>query len=64
MALDYKVVRNKSEYNVIETSTEQTIKSFNDQNDAKKLMKHLNLGGGFAGWTPSFILKRAKIKNN
>ena len=30
--------------------------------DAKKLAKHLNLGGGFDGHTPSFFCEKIKIK--
>jgi hypothetical protein len=44
-------------YNVIETTTNQIIKSFPAPTEAKEFMRHLNLGGGFDGWTPSFLLK-------
>jgi len=27
-------------------------------------MRHLNLGGGFSGWTPTFFLMPVKIKQN
>lgn len=62
MALDYKVVKDNSGFSVIENKTEQVVKSFNNHQDAKKFMKFLNLGGGFAGWTPSFMLKSIKTK--
>jgi hypothetical protein len=42
---------------VIETATEQVIKKFDNLNSARKFMRHLNLGGAFDGWSPSFILK-------
>jgi len=51
--MNYKLVQTS----VVETKTEQVIKTFNDRNEAKKFMRHLNLGGGFDSWTPSFILK-------
>ncbi len=58
MALDYKVVKIGESYFVEEKSTGYQIKSFNNQNDAKKMMKFLNLGGGFAGFTPHFIISK------
>lgn len=42
---------------VIETATEQVIKKFPNMDEARKFMRHLNLGGAFDGWSPSFILK-------
>lgn len=41
---------------VYETATDQIIKKFSTKSEARELMKHLNLGGGFDGWTPSFFL--------
>ena len=29
--------------------------------NAKRLTRHLNFGGGFDGWTPSFFLNDVKI---
>ena len=55
--MNYKIITEKGKnYIVVETQTDQTIKSFSDFNQARKLMKFLNLGGGFDGWTPSFLL--------
>jgi hypothetical protein len=59
MALDYTVIENKGQFLVQEKATGYTIKSFNYRDDAKKYMKFLNLGGGFSGWTPSFILNKS-----
>ena len=42
---------------VIETSTDQIIRSFDNLDSARKFLRQLNLGGGFDGWTPSFFLK-------
>lgn len=55
--VNYKVVKENSSYNIVETQTDQVVKTFNNQEDAKKLMKQLNLGGGFDGWTPTFFTK-------
>jgi hypothetical protein len=48
-------------YNVLETTTNQIIKTFTQQKDAKNFMRHLNLGGAFDGWTPNFMLKKIII---
>lgn len=50
-----------SEYLVVETLTNQVIKSFYSREKAKKLLRHLNLGGGFDGWTPTFFMKKIEI---
>jgi hypothetical protein len=60
--MNYKVLKINSGYSVVENSTDQTIRVFQNQADARKLMKHLNLGGGFDSWTPPFFLKN--ISNN
>lgn len=39
----------------VTTGDECAIKSFEFEDDAKKLSRHLNLGGGFDGWTPDFF---------
>jgi hypothetical protein len=55
--------KDKSMYDVLEETTSQVIKSFPGEKflEAREFMRHLNLGGGFDGWTPTFLLK--KIKN-
>lgn len=58
MALDYKVVEKENKFMVEEKATGHTVKSFKNKEEAKKYMKFLNLGGGFSGWTPSFILNK------
>lgn len=42
---------------VVETTTNQTIKSNISSTEAKALARHLNLGGGFDGKTPAFFLE-------
>lgn len=42
---------------VIETTTNQIIRSFDNIDSARKFLRQLNLGGGFDGWTPSFFLR-------
>lgn len=57
--MNYKLsenIKDKSIYDVFETATEQVITSCSDFSKARKVMRHLNLGGSFDGWTPSFFL--------
>jgi hypothetical protein len=55
--------QDKSKYDVLEETTSQVIKSFPGDrfSEARSFMRHLNLGGGFDGWTPSFLLKKIKM---
>ena len=41
---------------VVEATTNQTIKSNIGLSKAKALVRHLNMGGGFDGFTPAFFL--------
>lgn len=47
-------------FNILETPTNQIVASdipaYNNQ--AKSLCRHLNMGGGFDGFTPSFFLSK------
>ena len=59
--MNYNLVEGKdnSIYDVLEETTNQVIKSFPGDkfSEARAFMRHLNLGGGFDGWTPSFLVK-------
>ena len=65
--MNYKMIEtselNCYAYKVLETTTNQIIKTFTLQKEAKEFMRHLNLGGAFDGFTPTFILKTTKNKN-
>ena len=54
--MNYKVQQQAQQFVVFETKTNQAIANFKDQSEAKKLLRHLNLGGCFDGFTPSFFL--------
>lgn len=45
-------------YEVVETGTRQIIKTEMRKEEAKSMARHLNMGGGFDGFTPSFFLAR------
>lgn len=64
--MNYKLVEdeNKKIYYVKETTTDLNIEFFKDFSEAKKFMRHLNLGGGFDGFTPQFMVyKKSKLLN-
>jgi hypothetical protein len=42
---------------ILETKTNQIIKTGLDLKKAKETIRHLNFGGGFDGETPAFFLK-------
>ena len=56
----YKIIENNNSFNIWETSTNQLIKTFIDKLEARKFLRHLNLGGGIDGWTPTFFLNTSK----
>ena len=60
--LNYNLIPKVGEscYDIFETSTEQVLRTFDNFNEARKFMRHLNLGGGFDGWTPTFFIKDVK----
>lgn len=49
---------------LLETSTNQVIKSGMPQIAAKDLCRFLNMGGGFDGWTPAFFMHTIRISDS
>jgi hypothetical protein len=49
---------------VMERTTEQLIEAYLFKDDAIEYSKFLNNGGGFDGWTPSFILQEVVVSKN
>jgi len=62
--MNYKMKVDNGVHQVLETSTEQIIKTFDNKDSCRKFMRRLNLGSGFDGFTPSFFLKKIEIKKN
>lgn len=60
--MNYKIVEKDNHYVVFETATEHEIATFNEKQKAKAFMRKLNMGSGFDGWTPHFVI--TKISNN
>lgn len=56
MRKKYVVERVMHDWLIKETTTEQYIYSFKKGDLARQTCNRLNGGGGFGGWTPSFIL--------
>jgi hypothetical protein len=60
--MNYKIKSNPNNFfEVIETPTDQVVGVFPLMKEAKDFLRHLNFGGGFDGWTPSFFLKKVEI---
>ncbi len=54
--MSYKLEVRNRELIVEEVATEQILKRLDNLNEANTLVQHLNTGGAFDGWTPSFFL--------
>lgn len=60
--MNYKIRKSsggRSTYEVLETSTDQVVKTCANVHSAQVAKTHFNRGGGFGGWTPTFILQNA-----
>lgn len=64
MAVNYKVESEAGLFHVIEKQTGHVVYTHHFASEAKKMMKHLNLGGGFDGFSPSFLFNGAKTALN
>ena len=56
--LNYVVNTIGDKFVVIEVKTKLVIKPCQTYNDAKRLAKRLNRGGGFDGTTPEFLVQK------
>jgi hypothetical protein len=55
---DYQIKKNGRDWDIYETQTEQVIETCSSVLEAQIVKTHLNRGGGFAGWTPMFMLQK------
>lgn len=63
--VNYKIQKNENGlHEIIETQTGYSVAQNLDANQAKTSCRHLNFGGGFDGWTPTFFLAQTKISFN
>ena len=56
--MSYRIVENKNGYDIMEKETDIVIELSVKEKEAKDLCRKLNLGSGFAGWTPTFFAGR------
>lgn len=47
-------------FGVYEKNTRLIVENYSKYCDAKKVLREMNLGGSFDGWTPSFLAKKNK----
>lgn len=59
--INYRTEKTGERHLVYEQHTRQTITSHPTAESAKALAKHLNLGGGFDGRTPNFMVRHGPI---
>lgn len=50
--------------NVIEVSKDREVIFSGSKEEAKEKCKFYNSGGGFSGWTPSFVARKVEAKND
>lgn len=62
---NYKVVPSNEDgdfiWHVYELATEQVIQSFYFEEDAMETARFMDKGGGFAGFTPTFMLRSVSV---
>lgn len=56
--INYYVTKTDDTWSVIETQTEMVVDSFGEKSLALEFCDFLNAGGGFDGFTPTFMLKK------
>lgn len=57
-------IENDFMWEVHEVNTEHVIDRFYFEEDAARCAAFMENGGGFDGWTPSFILRQVEIDKN
>ena len=60
--MSYRVIQSGKEFSVVEKETEHVVYSVGHVEPANRMCRDLNLGAGFAGWTPNFFVnQRTKV---
>jgi hypothetical protein len=63
--VNYKIQKSENGmHEIIETQTGYSVVQNLDAGQAKTTCRHMNFGGGFDGWTPSFFLAKTKFSYN
>lgn len=53
--MSYRVIGDDTGYDILEKDTDVVIELKLEEKQAKDYCRKLNLGAGFAGWTPTFF---------
>lgn len=53
--MDYKVKKENEKFIIHESQTDRKVYESNDEKQVRAVARRWNLGGGFAGWTPTFF---------
>jgi len=62
MMMNYKIVLDPTGADILETTTKQIVNTKPlTYEDAKKMCRNLNLGGGFDAWTPAFFVDNTRF---
>ena len=59
--MNYRMEETARGFAIVETITDLTVRIADTRERALRLLKHLNRGGAFDGWTPMFFLKHIEI---
>lgn len=60
--MTYRVSKKKDKFNVVEKDTDLIVATRDTREEAKTLVRSLNLGGGFNGFTPEFFTQDFSTK--
>lgn len=58
----YKVVKRQKQFKVKEIGTQQFLGTYEYAKEANDQVRQFNLGKGFNGWTPNFLLQKIPIR--
>lgn len=64
MTKNYIIKKSGDYWDVIETQTEQVVKTCINPCSAQVIKTKLNNGYGFDGWTPAFMLSKKVLSNS
>jgi hypothetical protein len=59
--LTYSIKKEDEQFHIIERATNLTVKKYDCEKKAKDVKRGLNLGKGFAGFTPTFFTQEFEV---
>ena len=60
--MDYKVKKENEKFIIHENQTNRKVFESKDEKKVRDVARRWNLGGGFAGWTPTFFQTNYDLK--